>query len=490
MQRSSGVLMHISSLYGDHSIGSFGKSARAFVDFLADSGFSYWQTLPFCMADVCNSPYKSYSAFSLNPYFIDLEILCEKGYLSTREIGEAEQNTPYTCEYARLASERFALLAKASLYAPKDEVKAFIDAHPHIARFCEFMALKEANGFTEWTRWTKKTYDENVLFAWQFMQYEFFVQWMEIKAYANERGIRIIGDMPMFVDYDSSDVYFDKKSFMLDEEGKPKSVAGVPPDYFSEDGQLWGNPHYDWNEMKKDGFSWWKARFEHMLTLFDGVRIDHFRGLSSYYSIPYGAENARKGKWLKAKGKEMLDAVRPITEGKLMIAEDLGDIDAAVEKLVERSGFPGMRVMQFGYSSDEDSIHRTHNYVNGCVAYTGTHDNNTMLGNVWELSEEDRQRLFAYCGYKGDLQGDYMDAIIRTLFASSAGLVILPIQDILGFGADTRMNTPGKPDGNWEFRITKENLDSIDRAKYKALNRLYNRLAPEPEDESEEETEA
>ncbi len=476
MKRSSGVLMHISSLYGDYSIGSFGKSAKAFVDFLADGGFSCWQTLPFCMADNCNSPYKSYSAFSLNPYFIDLDILCEKGYLSTREVGEAKQTTPYACEFDRLAKERFALLAKASVYAPKDEVKKFIDAHPHIAKFCEFMALKAANGDKAWTQWTTDQYDETVLYAWQFTQYEFFIQWMDVKQYANEHGVQIIGDMPMFVDYDSSDVYFDQKSFMLDEEGKPKSVAGVPPDYFSEDGQLWGNPHYHWAQMKKDGFSWWKARFEHMLTLFDGVRIDHFRGLESYYSIPYGAENAKKGKWVKAKGKEMLDAVRPITDGKFMIAEDLGDIDAAVEKLVAYSKFPGMRVMQFGCLGEDDSIHRTHNYINNCVAYTGTHDNNTLLGSVWESSEEQRARLFAYCGYTGDLNGNYMDAIVRTLFASAAGLVILPIQDILGFGADTRMNTPGKSDGNWEFRVTKENLDSADRIKYRELNHLYNRL--------------
>ncbi len=475
MERSCGVLMHISSLFGDYSSGSFGKNAEKFIDFLADSGFTYWQTLPFCMPDKYNSPYKSYSAFSVNPYFIDIEILAKKGYISGADLAAARQTTPYFCEFDRLAKERFALLAKAAKKAPRDEVRRFIAEHPHSGKFCEFMALKEANNGEEWPVWTVDEYDPEVLFVWQFIQYEFFTQWLAIKSYANARGIKIIGDMPMFVDYDSSDVYFNKDSFLLDENGVQKSAAGVPPDYFSADGQVWGNPHYDWDKMEKDGFAWWKARFSHMLTLFDGVRIDHFRGLEAYFSIPYGDETAKNGKWVKAKGKEMLDAVKPITDGRLIIAEDLGDIDDAVRELVDYSGFPSMRVMQFGFLSAEDSPHRFHNYVNNCVAYTGTHDNNTLLGYVWAMSAEERQHLFDYCGYDGDLHGNYNDAILRSLYASAAGIVMLPIQDLLMFGEDTRINIPGKSDGNWAYRITEQNMVAIDRKKYKKLATLYNR---------------
>ncbi len=475
MKRASGILMHISTLFGDYSIGSFGKNALKFVDFLESCGFTYWQTLPFCMADNYNSPYKSYSAFSVNPYFIDVDILLEKGYITKTDAEGAKQNTPYSCEYKRLYEERFELLAKASEKAPEKEVREFISKNPQIEKFCRFMALKKANGSSEWQNWKSDSYDEKELFMWQFTQYEFFEQWMKVKEYANSKGIKIIGDMPMFVDLDSSDVYFDKESFLLDSEGNPKSVAGVPPDYFSADGQVWGNPHYDWEAMEKDGFSWWKDRFQHMLTLFDGVRVDHFRGLESYFSIPYGDKNARGGKWVKAKGKEMIDAVREITEGKLVIAEDLGEITDEVNRLVEYSGFPGMRVMQFGFMSEDDTPHRFHNYINNCVAYTGTHDNNTLLGHVWEMNEWDRKRLFDYCGYKGDLHGNYNESIVKTLFASSAGIAILPIQDLLMFGNDTRINVPGRADGNWEFRITEDNLKAVDCEKYRYINRLYNR---------------
>ncbi|MEE0969916.1 MAG: 4-alpha-glucanotransferase [Clostridia bacterium] len=475
MKRASGVLMHVSTLFGDYSIGSLGKNAKKFIDFLSECGFSYWQTLPFCMPDGYNSPYKSFSAFSVNPFFIDLELLFEKGYITNAELSGARQNTPYSCEYERLGKERLDLLKVASKKAPRKEIKDFIKENPHIGSFCRFMALKSANGGKEWQKWTVKEYDDDELFMWEFTQYEFISQWLDIKKYANEHGVKIIGDLPMFVDADSSDVYFDRKSFMLDAKGYPSSVAGVPPDYFSEDGQVWGNPHYNWDVMEKDGFSWWRDRLTHTLTLFDGVRIDHFRGLESFYSIPYGAKNAKKGKWVKAKGREMIDAVRDITECKLIIAEDLGAITPEVEALVKHSTYLSMKVMQFGFLSEEDCDHRPHNYINGCVAYTGTHDNNTLLGYVWELPERDRKMLFNYCGYEGDLHGKYEDNIFRTLFASAAGLTILPIQDLLMFGNNTRMNIPGKSDGNWAFRITEENLRSIDREKFKKLNKLYGR---------------
>ena len=475
MQRSCGILMHISSLFGGYSSGSFGEAAKQFVDFLADCGFSWWQVLPFCMPDEYNSPYQSYSAFSANPYFIDLAVLLKKGYISQSDADGAKQNTPYSCEYARLKKERLPLLYKASLSAPRGAAEEFCANHPYIDEFCRFMALKEANQNLPWNEWETDKIDEQTLFMWKFIQYEFFAQWSEIKAYANEKGIKIIGDIPIYVAYDSSDVYFHKNLFLLDKRELPSAVAGVPPDYFSADGQLWGNPLYDWDTMEKDGFLWWQNRIKHMLSMFDGVRIDHFRGLESFWSVPFGAKTAREGHWEKAKGKEFVGMVKKIAGDKLIIAEDLGDITPEVEELVKYSGFPGMRVFQFGFLSDCDSPHKCHNYINNCIAYTGTHDNNTLLGYIWEADDAARKNILDYCGFSGDNWDNCYDSIIRTMYASSAGLVIFPIQDILQYGADTRLNVPGRAEGNWEFRITKEQLDSVSREKFRRYRELFNR---------------
>ena len=467
--------MHISSLYGDYSIGSFGDNAKYFIDFLKECGFSYWQVLPFYMPDDYNSPYQSYSAFSQNPYFIDLDILLKKGYITETERLDALQKTPYSCEYERLKKERLDLLFKASKRAPKKEVYEFLEKNKHIEEFSRFMALKKANSDKCFREWENEEIDEDWLFMWGFINYEFFCEWQEIKSYANERGIKIIGDIPIYVAYDSSDVYFNKELFQLDEENKPTCVAGVPPDYFSEDGQLWGNPLYDWDKMEENGFRWWKERLCYMLSMFDGVRIDHFRGLESFWSVPYGAKTAREGRWVKAKGEKFIDAIREIAEDKLIIAEDLGDITKEVEDLVSYSGFPGMRVFQFGFLSEGDNPHKCHNYINNSIAYTGTHDNNTLLGYVWEQDEHMRKNMLRYCGYYEENWDKCYDYIIQTIFKSSAGLIILPIQDLLLYGADTRMNVPGRAEGNWEFRITKEQLDTIDKNKFKSYNMLFDR---------------
>ncbi len=475
MKRSSGVLMHISSLPGDYSIGSFGRNAKEFIDLIADCGFSWWQVLPFYMADEYNSPYQSYSAFSSNPYFIDLEILYNKNYIDKTDLENARQKTPYACEYDRLKKERLPLLLKASLKAPKNKVEEFISEHPYIDEFCRFMALKEANDNCAWNEWTNQNFDDELYFMWKFIEYEFFEQWLDLKKYANDKGIKIIGDIPIYVAYDSSDVYYHKDMFMLDKENIPISVAGVPPDYFSADGQLWGNPLYDWDELEKDNFSWWKNRLNHVLSLFDGVRIDHFRGLESFWSVPYTAKTAKEGKWVKAKGEVFIDAIKSISKDKLIIAEDLGEITPAVEKLVEYSGFPGMRVFQFGFLSDGDNPHKCHNYTKNSIAYTGTHDNNTLLGYVWELDERNRKNMLEYCGYTETNWDNCYSSIIRTIFASSAGLVILPIQDLLLYGSDTRLNVPGRAEGNWSFRVTKEQLGNISKEQYKKFNTLFNR---------------
>lgn len=477
MKRASGVLMHVSSLFGDYSIGGFGDEAKYFIDFLADCHFTYWQVLPFCMVDECNSPYKSYSAFGGNPYFISLTKLKNKGLVTDEELSEYKQQTPYSCEYVRLYHTRFSLLKKASeRVSCRDEIEHFIDNNKYLNDFCRFMALKATNDEMPWYDWEDESIDEETLFAWKFIQYEFFEQWNEIKSYANNKGIKIIGDIPIYVSYDSCDVWSAKELFLLDEKDRPSCVAGVPPDYFCSDGQLWGNPIYNWDVMKKDGFRWWEDRISHMFRMFDGVRIDHFRGISSYWSIPASSDSARNGEWKVGPGKDFIDMLHAKFPDKLIIAEDLGEITPDVTELLDYSNFPGMRIMQFGFLSYDDSTHLPHNYVNNCIAYTGTHDNNTLLGFVWELEAEKRQYLLDYCGYTGDDWNNGYDTIIRCLFSSAAGLVILPIQDLLGYGSDTRLNIPGKADGNWQFRITKEQLDGINREKYRHLNELYKRI--------------
>lgn len=469
--------MHISSLWGDYGCGSFGREAREFIDFLADTGFSYWQVLPFGMVDECNSPYKSYSAFAGNPYFVDLPSLKDEGLLTDEELSSAKQATLYSCEFVRLYHTRCDLLAKAAKrVSDRTKIEEFIKAHPHLEAFSRFMALKKSNSEKMWRDFDSDAMDEDVIFMWHFIQYKFFTQWSVIKRYANERGIKIIGDIPIYVAYDSADVWANKDQFLLDEDGRPSLVAGVPPDYFSASGQKWGNPLYDWEKMKSDSFGWWRERISHMLSMFDGIRIDHFRGLESYYAIPEKDPDARNGKWMKGPGREFIDVIKECAKDKLIIAEDLGDVTKEVTDLVSYSGFPGMRVLQFGFISEDDNPHLPHNYENNSVAYTGTHDNNTLLGFVWELDDNLRKRLMRYSGYDSENWDRGYDSIIRTMYESHAGLVILPIQDLLGYGSDTRLNIPGKADGNWQYRVTKDQLCSIDKGKYKSWLELYKRV--------------
>lgn len=475
MERKSGVLMHISSLYGDYSVGSFGDEAKHFVDFLADCGFSYWQVLPFCMTDEYNSPYKSFSAFGGNPYFIDLNKLYEKGLITKAELDENRQINPYACEFDRLFKMRKGLLIKAaSRVQNRIEIKKYIEENPYLAKFCEFMALKNSNNDAPWFEWETDKFDDEILFAWEFIQYEFFKEWEEIKKYANSKNIKIIGDVPIYVSQDSCDVWSNKGQYHLNKDGRPTLVAGVPPDYFSEDGQLWGNPIYNWDEMKKDGYKWWRDRISYMANMFDALRIDHFRGIESYWAVPQAAETAKSGEWRKGPGMELVNALKEAVGDTLIIAEDLGDITPEVFELVKKSGFCGMRVFQFGFFSEGDSIHRPHNYPENCVAYTGTHDNNTLLGYLWELDDNARSNMLRYCGHTGDLKNG-CESIIRTVMASHAGLVIIPVQDLIGCGADARMNTPGRTEKNWQYRITRDKLEGIDKERFKKLNRLYSR---------------
>lgn len=476
MERKSGVLMHISSLWGDYSIGSFGKSAKEFIDFLSECKFTYWQVLPYLMVDSFNSPYQSYSAFSLNPYFVDLDILFDKGLVTKEELEIQNQTQPYSAEYDRLFKLRLNVLKKASERVEnKAEITNFIDSKPFIKDFCIFMAKKEANNNKAWYEWEQEEYDSGSLFMWEFIQYEFIHQWSEIKKYANDKGIKIIGDIPIYVSFDSSDVWANKQEFILDDDNFPKCVAGVPPDYFSKDGQLWGNPLYDWDKMKENSYKWWIERMAFMTELFDGVRVDHFRGFESFWAVPYGSETAKDGKWVKGPGMSLIEKINEKFSDKLIIAEDLGEITDEVKTLLKESGYPGVRVFQFGFLYDSDNPHLPHNYINNCVAYTGTHDNNTLLGHLWELPMYNKKTMLEYCNYHSDDWEKGFDSILRTVFASNAGIVILPVQDLLGYGSDTRMNVPGRAEGNWMFRITKEQLHSIDKEKFRRLNELYKR---------------
>jgi len=471
--------MHITSLYGDYSCGSFGNEAKEFIDFLSECGFGWWQVLPFCMADECNSPYKSYSAFGGNPYFIDISILNKKGFITLEELNKSIQQTPYSCEYERLNKERINLLKKASQRAKdkgeKEKIDKFIKEHPHIAKFCEFMALKTANNDKCWNEWDTDIYDEDELFAWQFIEYEFFSQWYEIKSYANSKGIKILGDMPFYVSYDSSDVWANRELFYLNSDCTMKRVAGVPPDYFSKTGQLWGNPLYNWDKMKKDNYLWWQDRIKAMLSMFDGVRIDHFRAIESFWSVDAKAKTAQEGKWVKGPGMDLIDKINFVKSDGLIVAEDLGLITDEVEALVEKSGFPGMRVLQFAFLDEGDNPHLPHNYKNNTVAYTGTHDNNTLLGYIWEMDEKNRRYMFDYCGNNNSDWDDGLERILRMMFSSNAGLVVFPLQDLLRYGSDTRLNVPGRKDGNWLYRVTRGQLNEIDKNKYKKLNSLYKR---------------
>ena len=478
MFRSSGVLMHVSTLPGAYSCGAFGKSAKRWIDRLHSMGFGYWQVLPFCLPDDCNSPYKSYSAFSLNPYFIDLPTLYEQGLITNEELEAAKQRTPYVCEFARLWEERIALLGRAAgRLGETPELTAFLASHPHTEQFCAFMALKAANGQAEWQQWTDGTPDEETYRTWAFIQYEFYRQWKELKAYANAKSVKIIGDLPIYVSSDSADVWAYTALFRLNEKGYPAEVAGVPPDYFAKDGQLWGNPLYDWEAMEADGWRWWKERMAFTAELFDGVRIDHFRGFESYYCIDAKETTARNGKWKKGPGMALINALKEAAGDTLIIAEDLGDITKEVRALVEESGFPGMRVLQFGFLSDASNPHLPHNYRSNCVAYTGTHDNNTLLGFVWELDVAGKKRLLDYFGYSdlNDWNGCY-DTVLRNMLMSHAGLVVFPVQDLLLYGADTRLNKPGVAEGNWAIRFTEEQLNTVDTSKFRRWNEMYGRI--------------
>ncbi len=495
MHRCGGVLMHISSLPGKYGTGTLGKESRQFVDFLSECDFGTWQVLPTGPCDSYNSPYSGKSAFAGNVYFIDPEILYEKKLLTEKELSECISDNIYISDYEFLKKTREDVLRKAFLRLDDDskaDIDTFCKENPWVSEYALFCALKKENNGTPWYEWktplkmreekaissAEQKLADDILF-YEFLQYEFYSQWKALKKYANEKGISIIGDMPIYLSHDSADVWANPHLFSLDKDMYIERCAGVPPDYFCADGQKWGNPLYNWDNLKKENYSLWKNRLGHALSMYDAVRIDHFRAFSAYWSIP-AKEKATEGKWEKGPGMDFFGYLKTVYPNANIIAEDLGDIDDDVRQLVKDTGFPGMGVMQFAFITDDDTPHLPHNYTNKTVGYTGTHDNNTLLGWLWESDEQARNYALSYCNFSGDwgeggTKSGSVRAVIRTLWQSGALIAIVPVQDLCGYGGDTAMNHPGVADGNWQFRITENTLQSIDKDFFRSLNRTYKR---------------
>lgn len=461
--------MPIFSLAGKYGIGTLGKKAYEFVDFLKKSGQSYWQILPLNPTNYGDSPYQSFSSFAGNPYFIDLEFLEKEGLLKK---GEAEGfdfgNNPEKIDYEKLYKNREKVLRLAFSRFEKDkDYESFINENEYwLKSFSLFTALKSRHNGKSWINFEKsfkfrfkkeieafeKANKEEIDFCC-FVQYKFFKQWFALKLYANQNGIKIIGDIPIYVAFDSADVWTNPKLFMLDDDLKPTLVAGCPPDVFSKDGQLWGNPLYRWDLMKKDGYLWWKTRLNHTLKLYDTVRIDHFRGFESFYAIPFGDKNAKNGHWVKGPDIHFFNELKK-TFGKNMpiIAEDLGFLTDEVELMLKNTGFPGMKVLQFGFDDGVKSNYLPHNHTKNCVVYTGTHDNNTILG--WAKNIDEEKLSFTKRYLHLDQNEGLNWAMMRLALMSVADTVILTMPDILGLDEKGRINTPSTLGDNWKWRIT------------------------------------
>ena len=500
-KRASGVLMHVSSIPSKYGVGVFDENCLHFIDKIKEMDFGYWQVLPFNPVDDANSPYCSSSAFAGNYMFIDPEKLAKDGLVSREDVEEnVYHGSPYTADYEFAGEKRLALLKKAFLNIDAQtaaEVRKFEEDNPWVIDFSLFMALKEANGKKPWWEWknnfarydifiNEHRYDfEEQSAFWRFVQYLFFKQWNEVKSYANENGIAVIGDMPIYVAMDSVDVWSNLDQFKIDDKTlKPEKVAGVPPDYFSEDGQLWGNPLYDWEKMKCDGYKWWLSRLGAALETYDVVRIDHFRAFASYWEIPADSETAKKGSWAEGPRMNFFEKVFEKYPDAPIIAEDLGIFGEDVVQLLEDTKFPGMKVVQFGFDPDGDSSHLPHNADRNSVNYVGTHDNNTILGWLWEADERQRRFALDYIGFEADNWGDggyYSKScrkVIEAVWKSPSNTAILAFQDMCGFGSDARMNIPSVPEKNWRYRTTTETIDSVDSSYFKKINSLYRRTYP------------
>lgn len=495
--RSCGILLHISSLPSSHGIGDLGPSAYRFVDFLAESGQQYWQILPLNPTGTYlgNSPYTSYSVFAGNALFISIEALLQAGLLSQSDLDPSPSFNEERVDYKAVSEWKAKLLRRAFHHAePKMELdsgfQGFMQANAHwLEDFSLFAALKDHYKEVAWYEWPAPVRDRDPvelsnlksrlqkrMLRSKFMQYVFFKQWQSLREYANQKKIKILGDIPIYPSLDSADAWANSELFKLDDQKNPVFVAGAPPDYFSETGQRWGNPVYNWEVLQRTGYAWWIQRLRHNLQLCDLLRLDHFRGLVAYWEIPASEETAVNGKWVNVPVRDFFATLNREFQNLPLVLEDLGLITPDVREVMEELGFPGMKVLQFAFGHDlPTNPYAPHNYIRNCVVYTGTHDNNTTRG--WyenEASVQDRERFQQYVGHAVDA-GSVGEAMIRLAMSSVARLCILPIQDPLRLGEDARMNLPSKSTGNWEWRLMKSQLTPALSRWLLDLTRLYGR---------------
>lgn len=488
-KRASGVLLHPTSLPGNYGIGSLGQAARSFVDFLVQARQTYWQILPLGPTGYGDSPYQCFSSNAGNPYLIDLDQMCVDGLLQASEIPAWNNIQPHTIDYGTVIDFKMAVLRSAfkSFDAEKhtDYADFLQNEQSWIHDYCLFMALKGKFDNRPWYEWEdayrlrdadileqeKELLASDIQFH-AFLQYVFFNQWKAIKQYANNKGVKIIGDIPIYVAMDSSDTWCSPELFQFDENKTPLVVGGCPPDYFSETGQLWGNPIYDYAKMEEDGFTWWIERIRSNLALYDLIRVDHFRGFAGYWSIPYGAPNAITGQWVDGPGKKLFQAIKDALGEIPIIAEDLGLITPNVIELRDHFELPGMKILQFAFDSSEANDYIPHNYTPNCVVYTGTHDNDTALGWFQSAKDDDKRYMLLYLNSDGR---DICKDLIRAAWASVAQTAIVPMQDLLRLGTEARMNLPGSTVNNWLWRMSASDLRADLADELMGLTMLYAR---------------
>lgn len=491
MKRSSAILLPISSLPSPYGIGSLGRAAGDFIDFLHDAGQSWWQILPVGHTGCGDSPYQCMSAYAGNPYFVDLDLLIEDGLLTKAEVdAQPWGGNPGRVDYGVLYERRYPLLAKAAERGRARDgaaVDAFVRENEWLPDYALFMALKRHFGMRAWHEWPDEgarlrkpeavqrfralLADDVWLFT--YIQFLFFKQWDALRAYAHSRGVGIIGDLPIYVALDSADVWASPESFQLDEKNLPAAVAGVPPDYFSEDGQLWGNPLYDYERMEQDGFGWWIRRVGGAQKLYDVIRIDHFRGFERYWAVPFVEKTAKNGRWIEGPGMKLVGALSGWFPNLAFIAEDLGVSTPGLRQLMRECGFPGMKVLEFAFTSGEESDFLPHTYQAHCVCYTGTHDNAPLRQWLDEAPPEDLDMATQYLGLNAE-EGLHW-GMIRGGMSSVAELFVAQMQDYLGLGAQARMNIPGVPDGNWQWRLLPGQLTPALARRIAEMTTLFGR---------------
>lgn len=493
-KRMSGILLHPSSLPGPDGIGDIGPEAYDWVNFLVQTRSELWQLLPLGPTGYGDSPYQCFSAFAGNPYLISSTLLIDEELISLADLNDRPSFSDENVDYGPVIEWKLKLLNRAfknfkqkKLHDLKARFQEFItEEEDWLLDFSMFMAIKEIHGGSSWDHWEDglrkrdpneiekfKNQNWDLIESHMFRQFLFYSQWIDLKKYANEQGIKIIGDIPIFISFDSSDAWANPELFYFDEDLKPTVVAGVPPDYFSATGQLWGNPLYRWDVHKKNDYQWWKKRIKATLKLFDYIRLDHFRGFVNYWEVPAGNTTAEVGRWLPGPGAEFFESILAELGNLPIIAEDLGEISEDVYILRDHFELPGMKIFQFAFSGDPDDPFLPHNYPVNCVAYSGTHDNDTALG--WYLSAPEKEKDFCrrYLSRSGDnISWD----MIRAVWSSVAKISIAPLQDFLSLGTEARMNFPGKASGNWSWRVLPSQINSELAGKINELNFLYSRL--------------